>query len=303
MQKTISAKRKNDAVVTVCQNNSLGKLVVEGMNRAAERLTGYRQLELIDRQLTKIFPHEIGESVEGDLDYRDVNADLATVLRKIPDFHVLNRTGKEIPVSLKIFYMVSQDPSKLKFEILMRDMALMKKLDELKQQMEGQDDTHASIPDTLSERAIMLNLQHIHEFFKTYLLEVSVIMLAVDDVSQVTRDGDITHEYIMEGLAKHLKSAFRTDDMVGCIGHKYLCGILFDCSADDAQKALIRVKNRIESKPLLLPEIQKPVPCKVSMSYMQILPENTPQHVIEKCKHALTKAQEAGGSRICEVVD
>lgn len=302
MQKTISAKRKNDAVISVCQNNTAGKLLVEGMNRAAERLTGYRQLELIDRQLTRIFPKHIGESLESDLDYQDIHSDLANILRKIPDFHILNRQGKEIPVSFKIFYMVSQDPSKLKFELLMRDVGLMKKLEELKHHMEGQD-TNARFSDTVSERDLMRNLEYIHHFFQEYLLEVSVMVLAVDDLEAVVAKEQLTHEQILEGVSKQLKSTFRTDDIVGTIGYTHLCAILFDCSADDAQKALMRAKNRIESKPVLLPQLQKSVSCKVSMGYMQVLPENMPQDIISRCKKALIRAQEAGGSRICEVVD
>lgn len=302
-QETISAKRKNDAVITVCQNNVEGKLVVEGLNRAAEKLTGYRQLELMDRSLVKVLPESIGEILTSDLDYQDTASDLASILRKIPDFHVLNRKGNEIPVSLKVFYMVSQDASKIKFEILMRDIALMQKLDELKRQIQAQEDYHSSVNGLLAESAILHNLQQIHEFFQSYVLEVSVIVIAIDELDQLTSQMDVTKDQVMAVIGKQLKSSFRTDDLVGVIGHKYLCAILFDCSADDAQKALIRVKNKIESKALIIPEAAKPVNCKVSVGYMQIAPDISPKEALDKCKGALTKAQEAGGSRIYEVVD
>lgn len=307
MDVTISAKRKNDAVITVCQNNQDRQLVIEGMNRAAEKLTGYRQLELIDKSLQKLLPEQVNDLLDGYLDYGDMGSDLATVLRRVRDFHVLNRNGEEVPVSLKVFYMLAAEGSKLKFELLMRNVTLLQKLEELKSQVaaryQGQGDIYDANTGLLKESAIIDCLNHSHRFLNDYMLEVSFGIIGIDGLDKIASKNQVTVEEILRQLGEKLGKTFRTDDIVGCLDHTYICAILFDCSAEDAQKAFARVKSMCEKNTLTVGKLNQKVPLTLSVGYMQLSKDMTAIDTIDKCKRALQKAQEVGGDRIYEVVE
>lgn len=306
MDSMVSSKRKNDAVIAVCQDNKAHQLKIERVNRAAEKLTGYRQLELVDKSLERLLPESINDLITSYLDYNDISSDLASVLRKVRDFHLRNRKGEEVPVTFKVFYMPDSDAHKLKYEFLMRDMTLLQKVEELKQEMaqfhDGADMIEVETG-LLKERAIMEALARIQSFFNQYVVEVSVGVIGVDHLEDLASEYGTTVEEIIRQLSAKAKRIFRTDDIVGCIDHKYICGILFDCSAEDAQKAFTRVKQMVERDPLTIPGAKKPMPVKLSIGYSQIQPNQNPQHVLGKCKNALNKAQDVGGDRIYEVVE
>ncbi len=306
MDSMVSSKRKNDAVIAVCQDNKAHQLKIERVNRAAEKLTGYRQLELVDKSLERLLPESINDLITSYLDYNDISSDLASVLRKVRDFHLRNRKGEEVPVTFKVFYMPDSDAHKLKYEFLMRDMTLLQKVEELKQEMaqfhDGADMIEVETG-LLKERVIMEALARIQSFFNQYVVEVSVGVIGVDHLEDLASEHGTTVEEIIRQLSAKAKRIFRTDDIVGCIDHKYICGILFDCSAEDAQKAFTRVKQMVERDPLTIPGAKKPMPLKLSIGYSQIQPNQDPQHVLGKCKSALNKAQDVGGDRIYEVVE
>ncbi len=298
----VSAKRKNDAVITVCQDNIANTISISSINRAAEKLTGYRQLELADKSITTILPNNIRDIVNSYVDYTDELNDLAGVLRKVSDFHVLNRKGEEIPVSLKVFYQVTNDSNKLYFELLMRDISLINNLAILKNKV-ALPESYSKVGATLlSEEVLLSNMQLISDFCKTYPIEISVALVAIDDAANLASMNNTSVEELVEQLAVKAKKAFRTDDIIGIVEGKYICAILFDCSASDAQKALSRVKNKIQQLSIRTENRNSPILLNISTGYMQIIPGDTPHHIIDRCKSAIMKAQDAGGSRIYEVM-
>ncbi len=302
MKETISAKRKNDAVITVCQDNLSGRVFIKSVNKAAEKITGYRQLELVDKNFDIILPEERADVLNSYIDYKDPGNDFATVLRKIADFKILNRNGQQIPVSLKIFYLVSSDANKITFELLMRDITLIHKLAELKDLVASnelyKDKNKLGL---LSETAIIENLNIATTFCKDYYLEISVAMIAIDSLDDMASNYGKTAEEMVEQISTKVKKYFRTDDLVGLVDNKYICAILFDCSASDAQKALSRVKSRIDSNSVMLNNNKTDL--HISTGYMQISANDQPKDILNKCKNAIYKAQGAGGGRIYEVVE
>lgn len=302
---TISAKRKNDAVVKVCQDNQKKMLKIESMNRAAEKLTGYRQIELVDKALQKLLPDEVNDLIEGFIDYSDMGGDLATVLRKVRDFRVLNRNGEDIPVNLKIFYVLSEDSAKPTFELLMRNMTLLHKLEELKRQVvarQGKGDVYDANTGLLRESVIIDSLTHIRSFISNYMLEVSFGVISVDHVDKIASKYRTTVDEIMRKVGEKVAKVFRGDDIIGCTAEHFICSILFDCSTEDAQKAFNRAKSVCERQPITL-ENGTEIPVKISASYLQVNPDLSPQAILERCKHAVVKAQQSGGDRIYEAVE
>lgn len=308
MKSAISAKRKNDAVITVCQNNIDGVVEIEGLNKAAERLTGYSSAELADKNLQMILPEHIKELLKSYLEYEEIGQDLASVLRKIPQFHILNKEEVEIPVSLKVFYVIASHSEKPQFELLMRDITLHKKMEEFKQQINDlqQDkndiDAQTGLPSLTSFRT---NLELIHSFVKEHSLEASLSIVKMDqsDVfeqqySQQESTSILKHVYSLVG------QSLRKGDITGYLGGGNIALALFDCNAENTKVVLNRIRMIIESKSIDVPLSKgnlSGLDISISAGFMQILPDGNVEQSIQDTKQALQKALDAGGNRIYEV--
>tara|TARA_B100001564_G_C20603891_1_gene654141 strand:+ start:432 stop:1352 length:921 start_codon:yes stop_codon:yes gene_type:complete len=305
MQSVVSAKRKNDAVITVSQHPDEHRLVIDQLNHAAERLTGYAQGDLVDSDLQRVLPDDINEFLESDLDFEDAGSDLASLFRRIRRFEILNRDGNQVPVSMKVFYTISEDATHPKFELLMRDVTLLEKIKELKAKVQhigagaqSHDDTSA----VLNKQGLMADLGVVCEFLQGYALEVSFVAITVDNLDDIASKHQVPADKIVRYATSQVESCLREDDIVGHLDHMQFGALLFDCSASDAHNAMSRVKKSVESRPMHLDMQDIDVPISLSMGFMQISPGSNAQGVVQACLDSMNKARGAGGNRIYEVV-
>lgn len=301
MQSTVSAKRKNDAVITVCQNNRSHRIEIEGANKAAERLTGYLHSELQDKELKIILPDKIRDILESYLEFEDIGNDLAAVLRKVPEFRILNKEGREIPVSLKVFYVIASHAEKPQFELLMRDITLLREMEELRQKIiESQkesDLTEYADIGVADAELVQSNLELIHSFVKDHFFEASFTVMQVDQLATLEElhGKGVTNE-VLKHVCDITRQSLREADILGYMGDGYIGLTLFDCNGEDAKLVLNRLRMAIESKPVGDKGSGEPVT--VSIGFMQLVPNTEVETIISMCYDASQKARDAGGNRI-----
>lgn len=298
---SISAKRKNDAVITVCQDNTRKQLIIESMNNAAERLTGYQSSEVIHQLLSTVLPPHINEAVEGGLEFDTAGHDLADVLRRINHFEIITKDGKDIPVSLKVFYVVSSHMGKPEFELLIRDVTVLRKIDELKERVKQQRSGKAlnqklGIP----EKDIFLeSLGLVHNATIQHTIEASLAMFEIDHVKEHRAEYSAeVGEDIMKSVCDLVIENLREGDLLGYLGNDVFALLLLDCNADDAQAVLNRIRMTIESAIFESVHLTKRLVTSLSMGYTQISPEKEPKALLETCEKALAKSKKSGGNTI-----
>ncbi len=129
MSDFLTARRKNDAVVSVCQNNEQKNVFILTLNQPAEILLKYQKEDLLNKPLTNILNARTIDIINNYLDYTENGKTLFDILPKIIDFSLVNSKGENIPVKVKVFHVAQpSDHSKIYYELLIRDISLFYKL-------------------------------------------------------------------------------------------------------------------------------------------------------------------------------
>jgi diguanylate cyclase (GGDEF)-like protein/PAS domain S-box-containing protein len=303
MKATISAKRKGDALITVRQNNRDKKLEIARMNVAAEKLTGYPSVEILGKNLQIVLADRIRETISDYIDFEDPSSDFASVARKIPNFQVLNKNGREVPVSLKVFYLISSEADKPEYELLMRDITLIKRMEELKEQLASNSDLGATDPitDLPSNAAVQSALQIAHSFVQNDPIEVSFVVAAVDNLGgYIDSYGEDVAIALVKSVAEEVKKTCRDEDIIGYLGEGDLGVVLLDCNTDNANAVLKRVKRNVMLRPIILIN-GKEVSVSISIAFIQLKAEYDLQSVYDACRETVVSIQQEGGDSIREV--
>jgi diguanylate cyclase (GGDEF)-like protein/PAS domain S-box-containing protein len=300
---TVSAKRKNDAVLTVRQNNADKRLEIEDANHAVEKLLGYSQEDLKAKVLEEILPDDERDVLESFLEYDEAGEDLATIFRRIRNFRMLNKSGAPVPVSLKVFYVMASDPHKPEFELLMRDITLINKLEELRAQLAQDREVNNSSDERVglpSREMVLRNLDMICQSVSEYPLEVSFAVIHIDELEKYQHTyGDAGKYRLLNAVGQIAAGTLREGDVVGYIGDGLLGMVLLDCNSTDAQSVLNRVRMIINSRQVM-PADGVETNVTVSMGYQEVPQGTNAQQIVDHCRQAVQKSTESGGNAIYE---
>jgi diguanylate cyclase (GGDEF)-like protein/PAS domain S-box-containing protein len=303
MKATISAKRKGDALITLRQDNKQKKLEIAKMNVAAEKLTGYPSTEILGKSLQVILSERVRETISDYMDFDDSASDFATVARKIPNFQILNKKGREVPVSLKVFYLISSEANKPEYELLMRDVTLIKRMEELKDMLSSNSELGAidTLTDLPSADAIQSALQIAHSFVQNDPIEVSFAVAAIDNLNNYVQNyGEDVAIGLVKSVAEIIKQTCRDEDIVGYLGDGDLGVVLLDCNTDNTNSVLNRVKRNITGKPIKLLN-GKEAKITASMSFIQLKAEYDMDSLYNATRETVVNVQNGGGNAIREV--
>lgn len=303
MKSTVSAKRKGDAVINIYQDNSAKQIVIERLNPAAERIIGYSSEELAGQKLARVLSPRVKDSVESYVEFDDVASDFANVARKIPNFQLLSKDGKEVPVSLKVFYLMSDDKTKLEYELLMHDITLIKRIKELKERLSSNKEEESVDPDTgfMSSGAIQDSLSVAYMFIEEAPIDVSFATVSIDNLgAYVEQYGEEIAFGMVKQLGHEVEKTCRDEDLVGHLGAGDIGLVLLDCSAKDANAVLNRINKKITSKPMIL---ENGVEANVTLSvvYFQVDASKDLANHYNSALEQVGKIQESGGNTIAEV--
>lgn len=305
MYSSIAAKRKNDAVITVKQNNDGKSLEIAGLNPAAEKLTGYSMDDVVNSDFMMLLPVTIRDAVAGNIEFENDGNDLATVLRKVPEFKLLNKENKNVNVSLKIFYVISSETAKPEFELLMRDIRLLKKIEELKNKAHEEENVD-SLQDDKQYDFVANKITLANNYVKDENVEVTFAILKADQYESLFEsDGDIITEKVDKYLIDTVQGTLRTADICSPLSDGMVGIMLFDCNGDDACGVFNRLLSKIKatsSENLALDE-EREVSLTASIGFMQLNGLEDASTTIKLCEQALEEAENNGGCQTRKAVD
>lgn len=128
MNDNVIARRANDAVISLQQNNVLRKVIISAINDQALQLLGFDSgTLLIGAPLDSILDLNTKHIISSYVEYTNSGTDLADVISKISNFALLNCKLQAVPVKPKIF-RVTSEKDLLNYELLVRDTSISQKL-------------------------------------------------------------------------------------------------------------------------------------------------------------------------------
>ena len=281
--------RSNDAVVTICQNNSAKSIKITGINKPGEELLGYTAAELKDKNLQDILPPRIatllGEYVEFESDANDVGQ----VLSKVQSFSTIGKNGKETGYRLKI---VRSDATadNIKFELILQDKTGLRKNEALRaairENFKGHQvlDAETGLPDRYS---LGKDVELMGYYSNKSDMRSCFAILQLDHydelLSQYGRD-------VCKATVKHIatlsQQSLRPDDVVGVVSYKRIGVLLIDTSIESARMTVNRLRWQIAANPFQLPD-KTSVGLSVSIAFSRIGGRVSDKTVLDNCDEVL----------------
>ena len=303
MRSAITAKRKGDGIISIKQDNAEKTIEIEMLNKAAEKITGRSSSELAGANFNNILPHRIKETLDGYIEFDDENSDFAHIARKIPNFMLLNNLGQEIPISLKVFQVVSTESNKLQYELLVRDTSLIKHIKELKDRLSEKQDEEAVDAQTGLNSFPMFrdSLETSYHFVEeNNNMEISLAIVAVDHLDQFEEKyGEKAAYSLVRHVGEKIIKICRTEDITAHIGEGDIGVILVDCNTEDAKSVLNRVNEALKKDPFdLSNKLQMEI--SLSIGYKQLSTALDIPETFERCVDKIINLQDNGGNKMQE---
>ena len=251
MLETVTARRADDAVISVQQDNTTQNITISGINVPALRLLGLDQDSVVlNSSLYSIVDSKTKNIISSYLEYSDNGTDLTDVVSKMRDFVLLNSQSQALSVKPKVFRVTSAK-NFLNYEILIRDTSVSQKLSAFRRDMLPPDarytiDENLGI---LDEQSTTTEVQVILSFAQRTAIEVVFAVVAPDPPFS---DDTEAHGSMMRLLADSLSANLRYTDIVGYLGKSTLVFALLGCGRGNANAAATRIHGRVAEKLALL---------------------------------------------------
>ncbi|MDG7053603.1 MAG: hypothetical protein LKM45_07110 [Wolbachia endosymbiont of Alcedoecus sp.] len=268
MEDFITARRKDDAVISVCQDNRRKTVLISGLNQAARDLLKYKKESLLNKPLINILSARAADDVRNYLEYAEDGYDLLDILPKVIGFSLIDSKGEDIKAKVKVFRTMQFTNDKINYELLIRDISLLHKLgifkDEYLMGKKYKNHDLFGIPDNESS---ILELRAISNFALQHQISIAVGVIGFDSNCEETNNA-------LKVVIEHFHKNCRSDDFLGYIGENKVLFILFNCNTENTPKVIDRIHSAI-NKQLLKQKLPR-----VSVIYGSIVQKLAAQYKI-----------------------
>ncbi|QLK57166.1 GGDEF domain-containing protein [Ehrlichia ruminantium] len=288
MNDFIVARRSDDSVISVQQDNSTKNLMITSLNKSAELLLNYTNSELSNKPLSTILNKNLVEDMNNELEYTNDGTDLFDVISKMNNLTFIGKNNKNITVKAKIFRTANFDRNIINYEFLIRDTTISQKLDIFRKSISNNTIyTMHPVFEIMDESSTIMEIKIILDFLHKYNTRATIAMLSINPPHN-SKNIDILTKNTIDLLHKNI----RESDITGYIGeHKIIC-MLLGCKSEDAYSAVSRLHKSINNN------LQN-FHAKISIGYAQMYNEIDATELINKINKILFIAQqEIGGGSI-----
>ena len=284
MNHFVVARRCDDSVISVQQNNTLQSLTISNINKPAEILLEYNTHELSNKSLSTILNKNVVETISSYLEYTDDGTDLFDVLSKTSNFSLIGKNNNIIAVKPKVFRTTTFDKNVINYEILIRDVSISQKLDIFRQHTLGNTkyNTHTTF-NIIDEISTVTEIKIVLDFLNRHNLRAVIGIIQLDPPHN-----SFTIENLTKNTIDLLHKNIRESDIVTYAGdHKIIC-ILLGCKSEDACSVISRLHKNINNN-------LKYFQTKASIGYAQMYNEIDATQIMNNINNALFVAQQENG--------
>jgi len=281
--------RSNDAVVTICQNNSRKSIEITSINKAGEELLGYVSTDVVGQELSSILPPRIATMLTEYVEFESGANDVGHVLAKVQSFSTMDKDGREHGYLLKVvraeasvgnstFELVLQDKTGVRKNVALREA--------IQESFRGHEvlDPKTGLPD---RNSLVKDIELMGHYNKKSDLRSSFAILQLDHYDELlSQYGRPTCQEILSHIAQISKKSLRPDDVVGFVNYKRIGVLLMDTSLESARMAVNRLRWQVAAAPFVLPD-KTGVGLSVSIVICRIGGRVGDKSVLESCDHAL----------------
>lgn len=296
--------RSNDAVVTICQNNSAKSIKITGINKPGEELLGYTLGDLADRDLKDILPPRIAALLSEYVEYENDANDVGQVLSKVQSFSTIGKNGKETGYRLKIVRSDST-PASICFELILQDKTGLRKNEALRAAIRENFRGHQALdPETgLPDRASLAKDVELMGYYSNKSdIRSCFAVLQLDHYDELlSQYGRHVCQAIMKHIAQLSQQSLRPDDVVGVVSYKRVGVVLIDTSIETARMTVNRLRWQIAANPFMMQD-KTGIGLSVSIAFQKVGGRMTEKSVLDQCDEVL-EAMGASAINVLTEVD
>ncbi|MGN7661379.1 MAG: hypothetical protein ACTJLK_02030 [Anaplasma sp.] len=290
MDDSVIARRADDLIISVQQNNATQSVSVTDVNEHVLTLLGFVDKQsVVGSSLYSILDPRTQGIVGSYLEFSDDGTDLSEVISKIRGFALLDNKLQPVPVRPKIFRTASERGI-LNYEILIRDTSLSQKLDAFRQEKLPADCRYTMHEDfgVMDEQSTTIEVGVVLSFLNHAGVNAVICVVAVD---QGVSEGPA---YIWDmRVSDAISENVRYTDIVGYLGNRKFVFMLLGCDSGSAYSAVSRVhKDVLERLSHCTP------PATVSATYAQMRGVSDPAKLVGNLENTLLAAQKESGSSV-----
>ncbi|ASI47887.1 MAG: hypothetical protein AB8U69_02980 [Anaplasma ovis] len=286
MEDSVIARRADDLVISVRQDNDARSVSISGINERALALLGFDDTQsVVGTSLYSILDPRTKDIVSSYLEFTDDGTDLSEVVSKIRGFTLLNSKLQPVSVRPKIFRTTSSRGI-LNYEILIRDTSLSQKLDAFRASKLPENSRytmHESFG-IMDEASTATEIGVVLDFVNSSGVNAVICMIAADPTAHSS--GSSLVEMLDRTLSDTISENIRYTDISGYFGERKFVFMLLGCDNASAYSAVSRVHGSVCNK---LSSRCSP-PATASAAYAQMQGSNL-ENMVTGLKRTLLAAQ------------
>ncbi|KAL7635101.1 UNVERIFIED_CONTAM: hypothetical protein RMT77_014087 [Armadillidium vulgare] len=242
MEDFITARRKDDAVISVFQDNKKKNVLISGLNQAARDLLKYEKDNLLNKPLINILSTRAADDVKSYLEYTEDGRDLPDILPKVIGFSLIDAKGENIKTKVKVFRTTQFTNSKINYELLIRDISLLHKLRIFRDKyLMGKKYEKHNLFDIPNNESTILELYVLLSFAFQYQITAVIEIIGLNSSCDEANDA-------LKIIIEHFYQNCRSDDFLGCIDENKVLFILINCDAKNTSKIVNRIHSAINKQ-------------------------------------------------------
>jgi len=295
--------RSNDAVITICQNNTTKSIEITEVNPAAEELLGYKSVDLAKKPLHRILPPRIGTLLEEYVEFKSDASDVGEVLAKVQSFSIVGRDDKETGFRLKVV-RTDSNGSNIMFRLVLQDRLGLRKNEALRKAIQDNFKGHEVLdPETgLPDRnSLLKDIELVGYYNSKSDMRTCFAILQLDHYDELfSQYGKPACLAMIKHIAAIARQNLRPDDVVGTINHKRLGVLLLDTTPETARMVSNRLRWQIAANPFELAE-KGSVGLSVSIAFSRVSGRITDKKLLDDCNEAMDRLGKTTANALVEV--
>ena len=258
----IQGRRYGDCLISVTQTNRSEELLIKDMNSNAMDLLHTDEGDFQDKPLEMILDKNTYNSIKESIEFKEDGINLEDITNKLNKMPIKLANGQFIDMKVKTF-TVSSTPSVVIYEILMRKITNVDKVNVLIECMENREIEPMLEIHTAESMSLSMNL--ILDFCMHHKMSISFCLIDSGNIAA------------KQEFVKKLKNNVRNTDLFGFIPdtNNYKIGlVLFDCQPQHTANIvnrLLEITERVSSISYL-------VNCQIYPSFKEIIKSSELQY-------------------------
>ena len=242
------AKRSNDAIIILRQDNQQHSLKIEALNLLAIKMLGYENEEIVEHDFSLIMTDSTNQMIFDNLEFDDHGSCIDSVINRVAHIKIKTKTGAEVPVKIKIIRSLSS-VNVARFQVVMNDSSLMESLEAnrtiYRALLQGEEifDKKTGL---LTKQSIIADMELISHYSERNPKESSFVVYKFTNYASLCEqhgsDGALN---MKRTLIKTIESTKRTNDIVGTLGSGAIIVLLPETPKDNIKIAITRIYDKL----------------------------------------------------------